>query len=154
MKHLILLLVLAFGVMGTAAAQVKSLVVWMTNGEKVTYALDALPKTTFTSNELVIVTIQVEVSYPLHKVQKYTYSDEVTGVENVQIQNGLQQDGNVFTFFGLEKDAQVAVYAVDGKLMAQKKVRDGQPLVLSLERLPQGVYVIKANDVDYKVMKR
>ena len=153
MKRILLFLVVALSCMFTAKAQSPKLVVWMTNGEKVMYELATLPKTTYTPTDLVISTTMVTVSYPLDKVSKYTYESIATGIDDVDSGFGLYQKGDDFIFSNLKKGEKVEVYSVDGKLVTTQTSAGHSSVVVSLNRLPKGVYVIKADATDYKVMK-
>ena len=155
-KKILFLLLWSCGICCSAHAQMKTLIVSLRNGEKVSFDLKDLPKTTFTSRDLIIHSGTLEVTYPLESVQNYTYSDEVTGLTTVEAgQNiSLQQEGNRLTFHHLSADEVIAVYGTDGRLVRQQRVKAGQPAVVSLDDLPTGVYLIQTRQTNFKVLKR
>lgn len=139
-----------------ASAQIPKLIVWMDDGSKVTYELNELPKTVFEGDNMVITTSLVTASYPASQVRKYTYEgDFADNIEEVG-SNGvcIVQKGNVYTIKNLKPGDTVNVYGVDGVEIMNRKVHNGVPVVVSLENLQNGVYVIKINDNVHKVMKR
>lgn len=132
----------------------QTLVVWQKNGQKAYYSLDERPKTTFTATDLFISTHMLTINYPLANVLRYTY-ESATGIDDISDNQGLSmsEDGADLILRNVKKDATVSVYSVGGKLISQQSA-DGNPLMtISLRRYPSGVYVIKHDDVSYKIVK-
>ena len=67
---------------GTTMAQ--RLVIWQKDGTKVSYDLDERPKTTFTTEDLVITTATATINYPLAKIQRYTYEGGALSVQDIR----------------------------------------------------------------------
>ena len=90
-------------------------------------------------------------------MQRYTYEDVVylgidlqPGERRVQV----NQEGNEITFRGLPVGTTASVYSLDGLLVGQVKATDSQPLTISLQNRPDGVYIVKAGTETIKVMKK
>ena len=66
----------------------------------------------------------------------------------------MDREGSNVIFRGLPVGAVARVYSVNGMLVDQVKVIDGQPLTFSLQNRPNGVYIIKAGTETIKLMKR
>ena len=133
------------------------LVVWLKSGEKVVYELAEAPVTTFSGSQLIIRTNKVSAQYDRNKVQRYTYEDVVylgidlqPGERRVQV----NQEGDEVTFRGLPVGTTASVYSLDGLLVGQVKATDNQPLTISLQNRPDGVYIVKAGTETIKVMKK
>ena len=133
------------------------LVVWLKSGEKVVYELAEAPVTTFSGSQLIIRTNKVSAQYERSKVQRYTYEDVVylgidlqPGERRVQV----NQEGDEITFRGLSVGTTASVYSLDGLLVGQVKATDSQPLTISLQNRPDGVYIVKAGTETIKVMKK
>jgi hypothetical protein len=133
------------------------LVVWLKSGEKVVYELAEAPVTTFSGSQLIIRTNKVSAQYERNKVQRYTYEDVVylgidlqPGERRVQV----NQEGDEITFRGLPAGTTASVYSLDGLLVGQVKATDSQPLTISLQNRPNGVYIVKAGTETIKVMKK
>jgi len=133
------------------------LVVWLKSGEKVVYELADAPVTTFSGSQLIIRTNKISAQYERSKVQRYTYEDVVylgidlqPGERRVQV----NQEGDEVTFRGLPVGTTASIYSLDGLLVGQVKATDSQPLTISLQNRPDGVYIVKAGTETIKVMKK
>lgn len=148
----IILLLLIIG-RGTTMAQ--RLVIWQKDGSKVSYNLDERPKTTFTTDDLVITTATTTINYPLAKIQRYTYEGGSLSVRDIKADGiSISHEGDIIIVKGLTTGKTVVVYSVDGKQLMAKRSDGSDSLTLSLAKLPAGVYMIKADEITYKFLKR
>ena len=131
------------------------LVVWKSDGSKVVYALSERPKTTFTSDGIVIATSTLSVTYPLIQIVKYTYEGIANGIESITNDGGvsISQDGYNFVFSNLKENTFTHVYSVNGTLVSSHK-NEGKQTRISLGNHANGVYIIKVGDTSFKVIKR
>ena len=131
------------------------LVIWQKNGTKVSYDLDERPKTTFTAEDLVITTATATLSYPLAKIQRYTYEGGALSVKDVKTDGiSISHEGDNVIVKGLTNGKYVTVYSIDGKQLKAKRSDGSDSLTLSLANLPAGVYMIKADEITYKFLKQ
>ena len=82
----------------------------------------------------------------------------LVGIDDLEAQTDptaidYQQDGTL-VISQLRAGAGVGVYGMDGKLVQQLKARHAGTYRLSLSSLPKGVYIVKADNITYKIMKR
>lgn len=154
-KMIAMTLVLLLAVLGSGTACAQRLVIWQKDNIKVSYDLDEQPKTTFTQEELVITTKTTTITYPLSKIQRYTYEGGALSIHDVETQAvSISHRGNDIVVTGLPNGKTVTVYSVDGKLLLSKRSDASERLTLSLNTLLNGVYVIKADEVTYKFLKQ
>lgn len=140
---------------GLCPSKAQTLIIWQKDGSKVSYNLDEQPKTTFTSEELVITTATSIISYPLAKIQRYTYEGAQLSVRDVKSQGiSISHDGDLIIVKGLASGKNVTVYSMDGVQLLSKLSDGTEQLTLSLSSLPLGAYVIKADEITYKFLKR
>lgn len=133
----------------------QSLVIWQKDGTKVCYNLDESPKTTFTADDLVITTATTTINYLLSKIQRYTYEGAQLSVQNIKEQGvSISHNGDNIIVKGLSKGKSVTINRVDGIQLLAKRSDGSARLTLSLNSLPAGVYVIKADEITYKFLKR
>ena len=133
------------------------LVVWLKSGEKVGYELSDQPITTFSGSKLVIQTNKVTIPYERRDVLRYTYEYiEATGIDLLPGERRvvINREGDEIIFRGLQAGSIASVYAVNGRLVEQRKASDDLPLTISLKNRPNGVYIVKAGTEIIKVMKR
>jgi len=136
-------------------AQSQQLVVWLKNGEKIHYDLEERPKTTFSDANIVITTNTLETNYPLEQVLRYTYENVSTDIRILpDNQIRISQNNNVLTLENLKSNTSVQLFSIDGKLLETHKASSDAPISISLKAYPLGVYIIKANGVTYKMMKK
>lgn len=133
------------------------LVVWLTDGTKVTHDLSDQPETTFQDGSLFLNTDKVSVSYPLEKVLRYTYEGSFPDVGVQPIKSGemrFLQGADEMCFDGLPAGTPLQLYAPDGKLLSTQRAAKGQTAVVSLKGMPQGTYIVKTGDATYKFLKK
>ena len=132
-----------------------TLVVWQKDGHKVYYQLNEQPKTTFTTNGLVITTHMMEVSYPLSAIQRYTYAT-TAGIDKARNNHDVEvsQNGTDVTFTNLKAGSEIRIYGTDGALLDVQSAKENSVSEVSLASYPTGVYILKVNDVTYKIMKK
>jgi len=142
-------------IFGSNSVCSQTLVVWQKDGSKVYYSLDEQPKTTFTIDDLVITTNSTTINYPLSKIQRYTYEGGALGISNVSSDGiFISHRGDEIIVTGLPDGKSVTVYGVDGKALLLSHSDGSSCLSLSLSKLPTGVYVVKAETINYKFIKR
>jgi sugar lactone lactonase YvrE len=64
------------------------------------------------------------------------------------------QEGDVLVISQVKAGATVSVYALDGKLIRQLTAPHAGTYRLNLSELPAGLYLVKADNVTYKIVKR
>ena len=153
-KNMIALLLL-LGVGVNCQAQ-QRLIVWQKNGEKIYYNLADQPKTTFAGTDMVITTTNVTVTYPINNIRSYTYEGESTAIPSLTTDDGLyvEQGEDAVTFKNLKSGSDVLLFATNGALLETLKSDGVTPVTISIANRPAGVYVVKANDITYKLLKK
>lgn len=134
-----------------------TLIVWLKSGEKVSYELADAPVTSFSDGKLIISTNKATISYERKNVLRYTFENVVTkGIELMPGERRVEinREGDEITFRGLPVGSYARVYSVNGMLIEQRRVSDTQPLTISLQNRPNGVYIVKAGTETIKLMKR
>ncbi|MBR1412759.1 MAG: T9SS type A sorting domain-containing protein [Prevotella sp.] len=136
-------------------ANAQRLVIWQKDGSKVNYNLDEQPKTTFTKDDLVITTATATISYPLAKIQRYTYEGGTLSVRDIKEDGvSISNSGDHIVVKGLTSGKTVIVYRVDGTQLLTQRSDSSDRMTISLSSLPAGVYIIKADEITYKFLKR
>ena len=150
-----MLLIMVALVNMTSKADNKVLQIWKTDGQVLTISLADEPRTTYCDGNLTITSAKGIVTLPLEKVRRYTYESEASGIDEVKIvRSSFSKDGETLTLTGLKPHTTIYLYNVAGQLLRTIDSGDQPKVVVSVSRLPYGVYVVKANDVTYKITKR
>ncbi len=138
-----------------ANAQSQKLIIWQKSGDKVYYNLEENPKVTFSETDMVIATKSFTISYPIEQLLRYTYDITPTSIENTTSNEmRISQKGDAMTFENLKQGCTIQVYSLDGTLVESKLTANERTITVSLGGYPAGVYLIKANGITYKILKR
>ena len=146
---------LALAASMVAKADDRVLKVWQSDGQVLTISLADEPRTTYSDGNLIITSAKATVSFPLEKVRRYTYESVVDGIDELKtVRAAISKDGETLTLTGLKPHTSIYLYNIAGQLLRTIDSGDQPKVVISVSHLPNGVYVVKANDVTYKITKR
>lgn len=162
-KKLLITLLMLFVAVATQAdaptdESSSALVVTTKNGMQTTFVLlQEEPMVKFEGQNLVVTTSQGVVNFALTDVQRFNYVNlPATGIQEVEktTQTDVSYEDGTLLLSQLKAGAQVGVYTMEGKLVHQLKPRHSGTFRVNLSSLPNGVYVVKADTLTYKIIKR
>lgn len=154
MKQSILALIFTFSFLSTYAEEIgKQLVIWNKDGSKVAYSLGEVPKISFTETEIKIETNDILVNYPLESLLRFTYEkDESLSVKNISSDYlHFRYDKENLQFFGLKENSTISIHTLNGMLVHKTKIGNSGDYNFPLSHINSGVYIIKINELSYKV---
>ncbi len=137
-----------------------ALVVTTKDGMQTTFVLlKEKPKVTFSGKDLQVSTSRGIVNFALTDVQRFNYINlPATGIKEVadapDTDISYQQDEGQLVLSQLRAGAQVGIYTLDGKLVRQLQPHHAGTFRIDLSALPHGVYIVKADTLTYKIIKR
>ena len=138
-----------------AKAEPKMLVVTAMDGTTTKYLLDGMPQVRIEKPYLVISSGMASVSLPLENLQHIHYekaTDEATAIGEIKVFDEKGGSERI-DFSNLPADASVSIYTLDGKQFYSVRPGQGKNLSLPLGSLQSGIYLVKVNDVTYKIQK-
>lgn len=153
-----LLLTLLFGVscmLPASAAKYMTLV--FADGSEQSLLLSNYPTVSFNSTQLIVqfydaVAGQTEVNFNKQEVKKYFFSDEATDVESIaDTQTGMSVQGNRIVVRGAK--GAVDVFRTDGTQVQTVVKADGDTVVIELDNLANGTYIVRAGKNVVKIAK-
>jgi hypothetical protein len=152
--QLLLLMLLALPI-GMLADSQNTLVVKLKNGAETTFFLKDKPNVTFEGTDLKVVSNKETVTFALSDVLRFTYvKKDASGIDETVVDpTEVSYDGGVLVISQLKQGASVDIYSLDGKLLRQLTAHHSGTYRLNLSELPKGVYLVKADNVTYKIMK-
>lgn len=116
------------------------------------------PEVTFEGANLKVTCAKTAASatFALKDVLRFTYAtSDGSGIDELADDPAaVSFDDGMLVISQLKANATVGIYNTDGRLVQQLKARRSGTYRLSLSQLPTGVYVVKAGDTTYKIMKR
>ena len=157
MKRLQLLLLMLLALpLGMLADSQNTLVVKLKNGAETTFFLKDKPNVTFEGTDLKVVSNKETVTFALSDVLRLTYvKKDASGIDETVVDpTEVSYDGSVLVISQLKQGASVDIYSLDGKLVRQLKAYRSGTYRLSLSELPTGLYLVKADNITYKIMKQ
>ena len=152
----LLLLVLLAWPIGMLADNLNTLVVKMKNGAETAFFLKDKPNVTFEGTNLKVVSEKTTTTFALADVLRFTYvKRDPSGIdEQIVDPTEISYEDGVLVISQIKAGASVGVYALDGKLVRQLKAQRSGTYRLSLSELPTGLYLVKADNITYKIMKQ
>lgn len=153
-----LLLTLLFGascMLPASAAKYMTLV--FADGSEQSLQLSTQPIVSFNRTKLIVkfynpVAGQTDLNFNKQEVKKYFFSDEATGVASItNDEDAMSVQGNRIVVRGA-KDT-VSVFRTDGTQVQTVVKVDGDTVVVSLDGLANGTYIVRAGKNVVKIAK-
>ena len=153
-----LLLTLLFGascMLPASAAKYMTLV--FADGREQSLQLSAEPDVSLTRTMLYVrfnnlQAGQTDLKFDKQNVKKYFFSDEATDVESVaDTQTGMNVQGNRIVVRGAK--GAVGVFRTDGTQVQTVVKADGDTVVIELDNLANGTYIVRAGKNVVKIAK-
>lgn len=153
-----LLLTLLFGascMLPASAAKYMTLV--FADGSEQSLLLSTQPIVSFNRTKLIVkfynpVAGQTDLNFNKQEVKKYFFSDEATGMASItNDKDAMSVQGNRIVVRGA-KDT-VSVFRTDGTQVQTVVKVDGDTVVVSLDRLANGTYIVRAGKNVVKIAK-
>ena len=135
-----------------------NLVVVTKSGEH-EFRLAEKPEVFFTGTKLRVASPESTVDFEISDVIRFIYKNvSPTGINDLTVDDdptvvNYQEDG-VLVISQFKEGGAVSIYAMDGKLIRKLKATHKGTYRISLSSLPKGVYIVKADTITYKIMKR
>lgn len=153
-----LLLTLLFGascMLPASAAKYMTLV--FADGSEQSLQLSTQPAVSFNRTKLIVqfynpVAGQTDLNFNKQEVKKYFFSDEATDVKSVaDTQTDMNVQGNRIVVRGAK--GTVGVFRTDGTQVQTVVKTDGETVVVSLDGLANGTYIVRAGKNVVKIAK-
>lgn len=139
------------------ASAAKYMTLVFADGSEQSLLLSNYPTVSFNSTQLIVqfydvVAGQTELNFNKQELKKYFFSDEATGVESVaDTQTGMNVQGNRIVVRGAK--GVVGVFRTDGTQVQTVVKADGDTVVIELDNLANGTYIVRAGKNVVKIAK-
>ena len=146
MKKL-LLFFLMFTAHLACTAEDRLLVVEMTNGDKVSFALSAHPEITFSGQTMHMKTDSQSQDFEIANVSNYYFESVTTGIVEPQAKDlHISNLGNgQIVVSGINSPSEIKLYATGGlQVQANLSYSEGKAVIF-VSSLPKGVYILSIN---------
>jgi hypothetical protein len=116
------------------------------------------PKVTFEGTQLKVTCekASASASFNLSDIIRFTYAGkDAAGIDEMTTDPAeISMEEGVLVISQMKANSTVNVYSMDGKLVSQLTAQRAGTYRLSLSSLPAGVYLVKADNITYKITKR
>ena len=132
-------------------------VVWLHDGGKVSFPLEAHPKVTHSDGTLVVSSEESRVEYAHSSVRKFTIeevSGEVSGVGVAEREAQWHRQGDAMVFSDCTSGESVAIYDAKGHLLQRHTIASDGTLQIPLHSFVEGMYIVKTENITYKFIKK
>lgn len=127
------------------------------DGQEFSFGFEDKPVITYTDTDLVLETTKTDVQYPLASLSKFTFTDLATEVNDIRvdIQNPtIVIDDYEISITGAKAGINVSLIATDGKTIGTYKTDQDGSVSFSIADLSLGIYIIKSENLTFKVLKK
>ena len=133
-----------------------TLTIHQKDGQQFSFGFEDKPVITYTDNDLVLKTTKTEVQYPLSSLAKFTFTDLEDAVISIKDDKAAQMelDNYVVSITGAKSGVTVSVVGSDGKTLNSYKTDTDGSVTFSIAELPEGVYIIKSENLTCKILKK
>lgn len=156
MKKLLLTLLFGASCMLPASAA-KYMTLAFADGSEQSLQLSTQPAVSFNRTKLIVkfynpVAGQTDLNFNKQEVKKYFFSDEATGVASItNDKDAMSVQGNRIVVRGAK--GAVGVFRTDGTQMQTVVKVDGDTVVIELDNLANGTYIVRAGKNVVKIAK-
>ena len=139
------------------ASAAKYMTLVFADGSEQSLLLSTQPTVSFNRTKLIVkfynpVAGQTDLNFNKQEVKKYFFSDEATGVASItNDKDAMSVQGNRIVVRGA-KDT-VSVFRTDGTQVQTVVKTDGDTVVIELDNLANGTYIVRAGKNVVKIAK-
>ena len=139
------------------ASAAKYMTLVFADGSEQSLLLSTQPAVSFNRTKLIVkfynpVAGQTDLNFNKQEVKKYFFSDEATGVASItNDKDAMSVQGNRIVVRGA-KDT-VSVFRTDGTQVQTVVKTDGDTVVIELDNLANGTYIVRAGKNVVKIAK-
>ena len=155
MKRILFIFTLFFAFLQVTAQN--TLTVHLKDGQQFSLGFDEKPVVTFTDSEIVVTSSGTEVRCQLAAIDKVTFNDKTTDVDQIKedvLNASITLDEYIVYLTGAKSDITVRLIASDGKVLQSFKTDSEGSVKFSIADLPEGVYIISAQGINIKILKK
>ncbi len=139
------------------ASAAKYMTLVFADGSEQSLQLSTQPAVSFNRTKLIVkfynpVAGQTDLNFNKQEVKKYFFSDEATGVASItNDKDGMSVQGNRIVVRGAK--GAVGVFRTDGTQVQTVVKVDGDIVVIELDNLANGTYIVRAGKNVVKIAK-
>lgn len=134
-----------------------TLTIHQKDGQQFSYGFGEKPVVSFTDNNLIIKSSNVEVNYELANLSKFTFDEKDTGVDEIKYKTdnaSIKLDEYTVKISHSKPDITVSVIGSDGKTIKTYKTDTEGYVSFSINDFPDGLYIISTESLTVKIIRK
>lgn len=158
-NRLLMMAILSLVSSAYAVSQVEAVVLYTKDGKKAIYSLNERPKVEYSDDCVVLSTSSTLVEYSLANLHKIVFEDEYIDarIDESALEEkkgNIHLEGDFAVLSGLDVKDIVTIYTLTGLKLQSYPVDGDGAVYVPLSSLTHGTYIIKANSIIFKLMKK
>lgn len=130
------------------AVSFNTVTVHLNDGSQVDITMTDGLSLSFDETNLVATGSGADVTVEKSKIVKLSHSQQ-SGIADITADGGFSHDGNALNFDNLPDGSTVAVYGINGVAVYSARVSGSH--TLPLDGMAPGIYVVRVNNMSYKI---
>ena len=137
----------------------KYIIVWDNDGGRISFPLEENPTFKYKIDESVVscITTSNTIDLPLNDVRKYTLDTQPvtpTSIEDAESEGRMSYKSDRIYLSNFKAYTVAGIYTADGTMVGSYKADAEGSLTIPMGNWTSGVYVVKVNNVSYKIYKK
>ena len=132
----------------------QTLLIWDETSVLQKIDLKKKPVVTLLNDKFVVVGEGISLEYDITNVRRFTHEGLKDGINNAVTQPVVRRYNDRIVLCGVKSEGAVSLHMLDGKSVPVKLIPQGSDMVLRLNDLPAGVYLLTVNGRTTKLMKK
>lgn len=152
MKRFAVILLLA--VCCTGYAQ-NSVTLYLKSGRSVSYTFQEKPVMSYSGNELLVSTQEVQIQYALESISKLCFEDnsQTTVEEVINADVRFDVSADAITLTGEKPESDIYIYDMNGVCAGRNSTDAEGNAEISIRELKEGLYVVKTVSLSFKIIQ-
>lgn len=151
MKRTVLLLLCLMSMVGIKA---QTLVIWDAENVLQRVDLKTKPVISILDDKYVVTGDGINLEYKITEVRRFTYENQKTGVNNARTQTSIRRRGDRIVICNESSADAISLCTVAGIRVPMRLIKEGNDMVLYLNNLSTGVYLLTVNGQTTKLTKK
>lgn len=141
-----------------AGAQEKLVNIELTNGSIIHFTLDQNPVIKYSTIDVTVIYSDGNMEYKMSEIKRITIGDQSSaGIKTDgmgKVTGNMHYSNGTFIFEGFKKGCNIVIYDISGRQVKSYRVKPSGDLIIPTIEIPSGIYIIKANNITYKFIKK
>ena len=132
----------------------QTLVIWDAENVLQRVDLKTKPVISILDDKYVVTGDGINLEYKITEVRRFTYENQQTGVNNARTQTSIRRRDDRIVICNESSADAISLYTAAGIRVPVRLIKEGNDMVLYLNNLSTGVYLLTVNGQTTKLTKK